>query len=373
MAMSIDRNLTALRSELNRPRAESMKMSRHSNIGTFLAGLIMMLVVTACAAAASSPEAFEARTKLEVLAVSCQIFPDDNIWNARIDSLPLSSSSDDYIESIGADEPVHPDFGSGLWEGEPIGIPFIEVPASQPLVAVNFVDYGDESDPGPYPIPGNAPVEGGPDSDGDRHVIVLQEESCLLYELFYAFPQTNGSWEASSGAKYDLGSNTLRPEGWTSADAAGLPILPGLVRYEEVAAGEIKHALRFTAPQTRREYVWPARHFASDLIGHEFPPMGQRFRLRASFDYSGFSPEVQVILRAMKVYGIILADNGSPWFISGAPDDRWDNEQLVSELFQLRGRDFEAVDSSSLIMDPDSGRARRFDNQAYLSLILYKG
>jgi len=345
-------------------------MIKHSFV---LFGFTMILIIAACGAAAGSPEAVDSGDNASGPAISCQVFPDNNIWNTKIDSLPLSSSSDGYINAIGSGEPVHPDFGSGTWDGEPIGIPFIEVPASQPMVAVTFVDYGDESDPGPYPIPENAPVEGGPNSDGDRHVIVVQQGSCVLHELFYAFPQPDGSWQAGSGARFDLGSNALRPAGWTSADAAGLPIFPGLVRYEEVAAGEIKHALRFTAPQTRREYVWPARHFASDLTGQQFPPMGQRFRLKAGFDLSGFSPEVLVILRAMKEYGLILADNGSPWFISGAPDDRWDNEVLVSELHQLRGRDFEAVDSSSLMMNPDSGQVHHFDDRAYLSLILFEG
>jgi hypothetical protein len=192
----------------------------------------------------------------------------------------------------------------------------------------------------------------------DRHVLVLDRDTCILYELFYAFPQPGGSWEAGSGAIFDLSSHALRPAGWTSADAAGLPILPGLVGYEKVAAGEIRHALRFTAPQTRRAYVWPARHYASNLTGEQYPPMGQRFRLRAGFDVSGFSAEVQVILRALKTYGMILADNGSSWFISGVPDERWDNDAL-HELHDVKGSDFEAVDTSSLMVDPDSGQVRR--------------
>jgi hypothetical protein len=251
---------------------------------------------------------------------------------------------------------VHADFGSGTWDGGPIGIPYVDVPGSQPKVAVTF-DYDDESDPGPYPIPPGAPIEGGPSSDGDRHVLVLDRDNCILYELYHAFPQPDGSWDAGSGAIFDLGSHALRPAGWTSADAAGLPILPGLVRYDEVAAGEIRHALRFTAPQTRRAYVWPARHYASSLTGMQYPPMGQRFRLRADFDISGFSDEVQVILQALKRYGMILADNGSPWFISGAPDGGWDDDAL-HDLHQVHGSDFEAVDVSSLMVDPDSGQVR---------------
>jgi hypothetical protein len=286
----------------------------------------------------------------------CGVFPADNVWNVPVDTLPLDANSASYVATIGANNYVHPDFGSGTWNGEPIGIPYVDVPGTQPRVSVTF-DYDDESDPGPYPIPPDAPIEGGSDSEGDRHVLVIDRNSCILYELFYAFPQPDGSWHAGSGAIFDLKSNALRPADWTSADAAGLPILPGLVRYEEVAEGEIRHALRFTAPQTRRAYVWPARHYASHLTGAQYPPMGQRFRLRAGFDVSGFSPEVQVILRALKEYGMMLADNGAPWYISGVPDERWDNDVLL-ELRQLHGSDFAAVDTSSLMVDPDSGQCR---------------
>ena len=284
----------------------------------------------------------------------CTVFPADNVWNARIDTLPLDPNSDAYIATIGADVPMHADFGSGAWAGGPIGIPYVTVPGDQALVSVTF-GYDDESDPGPYPIPTDALIEGGADSDGDRHVLVLDRDNCLLYELFYAFPQPDGGWEAGSGAIFDLNSNALRPDGWTSADAAGLAMLPGLVRYEEVAAGEIRHALRFTAPQTRRAYVWPARHYASSLTGAQYPPMGQRFRLRADYDLSTFSPEVQVILWALKTYGMFLADNGSAWYLSGVPDERWDNDML-RELRQVHGSDFQAVDESPLMVSPDSGQ-----------------
>jgi hypothetical protein len=225
------------------------------------------------------------------------------------------------------------------------------------MVAVSF-DYDGESDPGPYPIPPDAPIEGGPGSDGDRHVLILERDSCTLYELYYAWPQPDGSWHAGSGAIFDLNSHLLRPAGWTSADAAGLPILPGLIRYEEVAAGEIRHAIRFTVPQTRRAYIWPARHYASPLTGEQYPPMGARFRLKKDFDISGFSPDTQVILQALKTYGMILSDNGAAWFISGAPDERWDND-ILHELHQVRGSDFEAVDASSLMVDPNSGQVRQ--------------
>ncbi len=286
----------------------------------------------------------------------CAVFPADNIWNTCIDTLPVHPSSDAYVAAIGIDAPLHPDFGS-WWAGQPIGIPFAVVPGDQPRVPVSF-SYADESDPGPYPIPPDAPIEGGPDSEGDRHVLLVDRGHCVLYELFDAWPQPDGSWHAGSGAIFDLESNALRPEGWTSADAAGLPMLPGLVRYDEVVSGNIGHALRFTAPRTRRAYVWPARHYASNLTGEQYPPMGQRFRLRGDFDIAGFSPAVQVILRALQQYGMFLADNGSPWFLTGTHDPRWDDE-LLAELKQLRGSDFEAVDCSSLMVDPDSGQARR--------------
>lgn len=286
----------------------------------------------------------------------CQVLPADNIWNVPVDAFPVDPDSDTYIATIGAATNVHPDFGT-VWDGAPIGIPWVSVPGSQPVVPVTFT-YSDESDPGPYPIPPDAPIEGGPESDGDRHVLVVDRDRCILYEMFYAFPQNDGaSWTAGSGAVFDLGSNALRTAGWTSADAAGLPLLPGLVRYEEVMAGEIRHALRFTAPQTRKAYVWPARHFASSLTGPEYPPMGQRFRLRGDFDISGFSAPVQVILIALKKYGMMLADNGAPWYISGVPNPAWDDDML-RELRQLVGADFEAVDVSFLIVDPDSGQAR---------------
>ncbi|KAA3643353.1 MAG: hypothetical protein DWQ07_22845 [Chloroflexi bacterium] len=283
----------------------------------------------------------------------CPLLPANNIWNSPIDNLPVHSNSEAYVATIGANEPVHPDFGSGLWEGSPIGIPYVVVDGEQAGAEVSF-DYAEESDPGLYPIPSDALIEGGPQSDGDRHILIVDEDNCLLYELFYAFPQGEGSWTAGSGAIFDLTSNALRPETWTSADAAGLPILPGLIRYEEVLAGEIKHAIRFTAEETQQAYVWPARHFASDLTDSQYPPMGLRMRLRGDFDISGFSPEVQVILQAMKTYGIILADNGSPWFISGVPDERWDND-VLRELRQVQGSDFEAVDVSALMVDFDSG------------------
>ncbi len=335
--------------------------------------VVILAAFVATASAAGVFALLPPATPIAPDIAGCPLFPANNVWNARIDTLPVDPSSDLYIATIGADVGVHPDFGAGEWppgSGAPIGIPYVDVPGSQPPVEIAFTESGDESDPGPYPVPTNALIEGGPNSDGDRHVLVVERDGCILYEMYYAYPQADGSWEAGSGAVFNLWSNALRRDGWTSADAAGLPILAGLVRYDEAASGEIHHALRFTAPQTRRAYIWPARHFASDLIGQEYPPMGQRFRLRADFDISGFSPEVQVILQALKKYGMILADNGSAWYISGVPDERWDNDALVGELAQVHGYDFEAVDESSLMVDPNSGRVRFSGYVWYLPLVV---
>jgi hypothetical protein len=333
-------------------QVKAMKARGYALPGSVACLIVLLLICrTFTQAEGTSPQA------APTLA-GCPVFPADNVWNAPVDTLPLDANSTAYVKAIGEDQHVHADFGSGTWGGGPIGIPYVDVPGSQPKVDVTF-DYDDESDPGPYPIPTDAPIEGGPQSDGDRHVLVLDRDNCILYEMFYAFPRPDGGWHAGSGAVFDLNSNALRPETWTSADAAGLPILPGLVRYDEVAAGEIDHALRFTAPQTRRDYVWPARHYASNLTGSQYPPMGQRFRLRAGYDISGFLPEVQVILRALKKYGMILADNGAAWYISGVPDERWNNDWL-HELHQVYGSAFEAVDESSLMVGRDSGQVRPF-------------
>jgi hypothetical protein len=287
---------------------------------------------------------------------SCSLFPRSNYWYADVSTLPVHALSANYVNSVGAGKKMHADFGSGAWDGGPIGIPFTLVPAGQPGANIAF-EYGDESEPGPYPIPADAPIEGGPNSDGDRHILVVEDTTCRLYEVFAAYPDGGGGWNAGSGAVWDLSSNALRPDGWTSADAAGLPILPGLVRYDEVAAGRIDHAIRITVPKTQKAYVWPARHRASSSTDPNLPPMGTWFRLRADFDISGFPAEAQVILQALKTHGGIVADNGSAWYISGAPDERWDNDALHT-LGQVPGSAFEAVDASSMMVDPNSGEAR---------------
>ena len=285
---------------------------------------------------------------------TCTVFPANNIWNTPVDTLPVSANSATWVNTIGAASPAHADFGSGTWDGGPIGIPFVLVPKTQTKYPATF-DYADESDAGPYAIPLNAPIEGGSGSTGDRHAIAVDTDSCILYELYAAYPQA-ASWKAGSGAIFDLTSNKLRPATWTSADAAGFAIMPGLVRYDEVASGEIRHALRFTVPNTLRSYVWPARHYASSLTDPKYPPMGQRFRLKASFDISAYPADVQVILRALKKYGMMIADNGSAWYLSGEPDSRWSNDNL-GKFRNITGAAFEAVDVSSLMVDPNSGQA----------------
>ena len=278
----------------------------------------------------------------------CPMFPPDNPWNQDVSTLPVHPNSDHYIQNIldnrsDDTDHLHPDFGSGTWEGGPIGIPFTTVAAIQPMVPITFTEFGEESDPGPYPVPPDAPVEWG----SDHHVLVLQSGECRLYELYHA-GYVGPGWEAGSGAVFTLTSNALRPEGWTSADAAGLPILPGLVRYDEVAEGAIRHAVRFTVYRSQRAYIHPATHWASSITDPDYPPMGLRLRLKAGYDISGFTGQSRVILEALKKYGMIVADNGSNWFISGAPDQRWDDDDL-NQLKDVPGSAFEAVDTGEII------------------------
>ena len=271
-----------------------------------------------------------------------QLFPPDNPWNQDISNAPVDPNSARIIATIGAGAQLHPDFGT-VYRGAPNGIPYIVVSGSQPLVPINLTSYASESDRGPYPVPRNAPIEGGANSDGDRHVLVVDRDNWKLYEMFRSFPNSDGSWRSASGAIFDLKSNALRPEGWTSSDAAGLPIFPGLVRYDEVfEQREIRHALRFTVRKSRAAYVYPARHYASSETDPNLPPMGMRVRLKASFDMTQFSPANRVILRALKKYGMFVADNGGNWFLSGAPDTRWSDEDL-SILKIVQAHDFEVL------------------------------
>lgn len=311
-----------------------------------LAAAAGVLVVTSLEPAQASPP-----------LSSCSVFPADSYWHADVSDLPVLAQSDAYVRSIGRGATLKADFGSGLWDGGPIGIPYMREDRATRRVSVDFL-YDDESDPGPYPVRRNPKIEGGPDSDGDRHILAVDTEDCRLYELYDAH-RAGGRrhWRAGSGAIFDLDSNALRPAGWTSADAAGLPVFPGLVRYNEAHRGAIDHAIRFTAPVTRDEYVWPARHRASDDSDPALPPMGAWFRLKAGVDIGGYTGEVRAVLEALKVHGMILADNGSPWYLSGAPNGNWDNDALRA-LADFTGADFEAVDASCLQVGPNSGQVR---------------
>jgi hypothetical protein len=317
--------------------------------------LILTLISSCFLIAGSLQKHHIARAYSNAAVGGCPLFPADNIWNRDITTLPVHRNSANFIASIGPTGHIHADFGAGLYGGGPIGIPYFVVPGDQPYVPISF-NYADESNPGPYPIPMNAPIEGGSQSGGDRHVIVVDSGTCKLYEMYSSYPQSNGSWKAGSGAVWSLNSDVLRPSTWTSADAAGLPILPGLVRYDEIASGVINHALRFTVNSTQSSFLWPARHYASSSTNPNLPPMGLRLRLKANVNISSFSRTNQIILTALKHYGMIVADNGSSWYISGAPDNRWNNDDLHM-LGTMPGSDFEAVDESSLQVNVNSGQA----------------
>jgi hypothetical protein len=270
----------------------------------------------------------------------CPLFPAGFSTNQRVDSLPVAPDSAAIVRSIGTDGTLKADFGSGLWDGGPIGIPYDVVSRHTKRSLVTF-GYADESDRVRYPIPGRVHIEGGAQSDGDRHGLLVDRSRCKLFEL-YDLRRVSGRWTAGSGATWSLRHPRMRPAGWTSADAAGLPILPLLARYGEVKRGRITHALRMTVAQSRRAFVFPARHYASSLTDPALPRMGERLRLRSSVAIAGLPRQARVVARAMKEYGVIVADNGSDWFVSGAPDPRWDNDQLQS-LRRLRGADFEVV------------------------------
>jgi hypothetical protein len=316
---------------------------RHALLAGALTALLVAALTAGILPAGAAATSYGANAPIPFL-----LLPPDNPWNTRVDTLPLDPNSADYIAHMAPGTGLHPDFGT-VWGGAPIGIPYVVVPGDQPKVPIDF-SYADESDPGPYPIPPNAPVEGagGWLDGGDRHVLVLDPVHQLLYEVYDAH-KDGDHWHAGSGAVFDLTSNALRPDGWTSADAAGLPILPGLVRYDEVVdEGVIDHALRFTVATTQRAYVYPATHFASDETDPDLPPMGLRVRLKASYDISGFPAGLRVVLQALKTYGMMVADNGADWYVGGSPDPRWDDEAL-GVIREVKGSDFEVVDSRSLV------------------------
>lgn len=321
------------------------------------------LASSSCGTSSSASGVFYADLRGAALGVGAalngaQPFPANNAWNQDISRCPADPASEQLIAKIGLNTGLHPDFGAGLYNGAPIGIPYVVVSGAQARVPIQWTAYGDESDPGPYPVPANAPIEGGPSSSGDRHVIVIDRDSQRIYELGEAYPQGNGSWNAAAGAIFHADSNNVRPTAqarWTSTDAAGLPIFPGLARYEEAAKGPggIRHALRFTVASTRVAYVPPASHWAPVSPSTFSAPMGMRVRLKASYVIpASFSTETRALLTAMKTYGLIVADNGSNWYISGSPDDRWNNDKLVSELAQVKGSNFEVVRMDGLVVGP---------------------
>jgi hypothetical protein len=307
-----------------------------------LPALLAVTVAAACRPVAPPPPSGPNPTMTANGSLrGCPVFPADNAWNEDITTLPVSSRSAAYLTSIGLAGHLHADFGGG----GAYGIPYVTVQA-EPPVPLNFTAYGDESDPGPYPVPLAAPVEGGASSDGDRHVLAVDTDHCKLYEMYRAFPRGN-RWDADAGAVFDLRSDALRPDGWTSADAAGLPIFPGLVRYDEVSSGAIRHALRFTVARTQQGYIHPATHDASSSTDPNLPPMGLRLRLKASFDTTSFHGEARVVLEALKRYGMIVADNGSNWYITGASDPRW-NDTDLNQLKTVPGSAFEVVDTGPI-------------------------
>jgi len=323
-----------------------MTMTITRRIPLVIAGFALVAAACTPAAPSSTPPAPNAPSPVRTgtpngSIAGCPVFPADNAWNIDVSGLSKRANSDAVIAQIQADgaDFLHADFGgAGAY-----GIPYVTVPADEPLVPTNFVDWPGESDPGPYPIPLGAPIEGG----SDRHVLAVQLGTCRLFELYNASP-AGGRWDASNGAVFNLRSNALRPDGWTSADAAGLPIFAGLARYDEVAAGVINHALRVTFQRTQRGYVHPATHFASSDASVNRPPMGLRLRLKAAYDLSGFHGQSLVILRALKTYGLLVADNGSNWFITGAADTRWDDNDL-NQLKSVPGTAFEVLDTGPVI------------------------
>ena len=306
-------------------------------------GSFPKLAAVALAAAASALASSPVQDRLGRGTGGCPVFPASSAWHEKVANLPLSPLSSQYVASIGASTDLHPDFG----HERSYGIPYTIVPADQPKVKVHFTAYGDQSDPGPYPIPPGAPVEGGQNASGDRHVIVLQKGTCMLYELWDAHPNADGSWDAGSGAVFNLRADKLRPNGWTSADATGLSIFAGLIRYDEIKRGQINHAIRFTAPTTQAGFIHPATHFASSSTNPALPPMGLRLRLEASYPIARFPRTDRIILQAMKTYGLILADNGSPWYFQGATDPRW-NDNVLDLLKSVPGSAFQAVETGPI-------------------------
>ncbi|MEO6511870.1 MAG: hypothetical protein ABIO16_12810 [Nocardioides sp.] len=289
------------------------------------------------------------------LRAACPAFPADSWWHADVSQLPVHERSSQWLSHMSTDRDLHPDFGPSYGDGPNYGIPVTVVDGSHPKVRVRF-DYADESDRVRYPLGNDTRIEGGRNSGGDMHAIVVDRSTCMLYETWNT-RVSGDTWRAGSGAVWSLRSNDLRPDGWTSSDAAGLPILPGLLRWKEVKNGRVDHAIRFTTDTTSSWHLWPARHDAGSTSEKSYPPMGARFRLKASFSLSGFSAKARVVLRAMKTYGLVLADNGSPWYFQGEQNKHWPSA-FVEDLKRIPASAFEAVDTASLMVDPDSAQVR---------------
>jgi hypothetical protein len=321
--------------------------------------LLRLGAVTAAAAVALTLAGVQPATGAgrTLPGTTCPVFPADSVWHADIRTLPVNSRSAQWMSHMSPTRKVHPDFGPSYGaQPVPYGIPVTVVAGTHAKVGVHF-DYASESDRGPYPLGSDTKIEGGSSASGDRHAVIVDKATCRLYETF-ATRKSGTAWYAGSGAIWNLKSNALRPRTWTSADAAGLPILPGLLRYDEVAAGTVDHAIRFTTDKTDRRYLWPARHQAGSVSDPSYPPMGARFRLKAGYSLAGLRPDTQTVLRAMKTYGLILADNGSPWYFQGTSDTRWPSA-LLDQLKRLPASAFEAVDESRLMVGADSGQARK--------------
>ncbi|MFE9500576.1 hypothetical protein [Streptomyces collinus] len=329
-------------------------------IGALLCAILTGTVVATASAApdSSTADRFKTSKSSKASVLGCPMAPASSIWRKKVSNLKPALKSRTYVNSIGNNKTLKADFGSGNWEGHPIGIPVTSYDPKAPSQRVSFT-WASESDKGPYPIPQGAKIEGGTDAprDSDRHVIVFDSKACFSYELYHAFQSNNGSWTADSGAVFDLRSNRLRPNGWTSADAAGLPILPGLVRYDEVKNGVINHALRITVPRSKNSHFWPARHHASSRTSASLPPMGLRLRLKGNVNITRLPRQARVIAQALKTYGAVVADNGSAWYVSGTQDNRWNNGDLRT-LGTLKGSQFEAVDVSHLQLSANSGKSK---------------
>ncbi len=320
------------------------------------ASLVIVLVAAACSTTTVPPRGMTSAAADPVGGTSCEVFPTDNYWHADIRDLPRHQRSRAWLKRMSTGRDLHPDFGSSFGNGPDYGIPVTVVKGGHPKVRVRF-DYASESDRQRYPLGRDTRIEGGRGSSGDKHAVVVDRKRCRLYETWNTRARS-GRWRAGSGAIWSLSSNDLRPDGWTSADAAGLPILPGLLRWNEVKSGYVDHAIRFTTDVTSTHHIWPARHDAGSKRSRKFPPMGARFRLKESYSPTGLGKRAKVVVEAMKTYGLVLADNGSPWYFQGEQTKHWPNS-LVEDLKRIPARAFVAVDTAPLKVSDDSAETQR--------------